>query len=102
MYYDPEELLLLLLSARRTDRSAFISEHLGTFRTVQLCKQALSEGLLVQQQDRYCVTEKGNAFIDEVNRSLGRKGIERAIARLPDVRFKPMAVNAIYLPQRPY
>ena len=85
MSYDLEDMLLLLLSIKHTDTSFFVMQHLSYGTVGELCSEALKEGLIVENRKRLHLTEDGITFIDQANNKLGRKGIDRLIAHIPDV-----------------
>lgn len=100
MSYDLESMLLLLLSIKHTNSSFFVAQHLSYGTVGELCVEALREGLIIENRKNLQLTEQGLAFIEQANDRLGRKGIERKIARLPDVVTKKISADDIYLPDR--
>lgn len=98
MSYDPEDMLFFLLSIRHSESSAFVSRHV-TGSIGSLCSQALSEGLLSERLHSLVLTDKGSDYIDDLNRKLGRKGIDKVIALVPDQRIEKISLDEIYLPQ---
>lgn len=100
MSYDLEDMLLLLLSVKHTNSSLFVVEHLSFGTVGSLCAQALQEGLIVESRKKLNLTERGVSFIKQTNDKLGRKGIDRTIARLPNVVIEKIAADDIYLPDR--
>ena len=100
MTYDPEEMLLLLLSVRHSDSSLFVSRHLTSGTSGALCAQALKDGYLFENRRKLELTERGRSFIRETNRRLGRKGIDSAIASVPNEQIDPIGIDDIYLPEK--
>ena len=99
MSYDPEDMLFFLLSIRHSESSVFVSRHVTSGNVGSLCSQALSEGLLCERLHTLQLTEKGSDYIDNLNRRLGRKGIDKVIALVPDQRIEKIGLDEIYLPQ---
>ena len=95
MSYDLEEMLFLLLSLKHTTSSSFVTEHLGA-----LCSEAIREGFIIETRKELKITDKGLAFISETNNKLNRHGIERSIARIPDVYIEKLSADAVYLPEK--
>lgn len=100
MTYDLEEMLLLLLSIKHTNSSLFVMEHLSFGVTGDLCAEAIREGLILESQKKLKLTSQGISFINQANDKLGRKGIDRAISRLPGVVIDKISADDIYLPNR--
>ena len=100
MSYDLEDMLLLLLSIKHTNSSFFVMQHLSYGTVGDLCVEALREGLIVESRKKLQLTERGLSFIEQTNDKLGRKGIERQIARMPDVVIEKISIDDIYLPDR--
>ena len=98
MSYDLEEMLFLLLSLKHTTSSSFVTEHLSF--SGALCSEAIREGFIIETRKELKITDKGLAFISETNNKLNRQGIERSIARIPDVYIEKISADAVYLPEK--
>ena len=99
MSYDPEDMLFFLLSIRHSESSAFVSRHVTSGNIGSLCSKALSEVRLSERLHSLVLTDKGSDYIDDLNRKLGRKGIDKVIALVPDQRIEKISLEEIYLPQ---
>lgn len=100
MSYDLEDMLLLLLSIKHTNSSFFVMQHLSYGTVGDLCAEAIREGLIVESRKKLQLTEQGLSFIERANDKLGRKGIDRFIAHIPDVMIEKISIDDIYLPDR--
>ncbi len=100
MSYDLENMLLLLLSIKHTQSSLFVMQHLSYGTIGNLCTEAIRGGLITETRNLFRLTDKGIAFIEQANNTLGRKGIDRAIAKIPDVRIPSISLDDIYLPSK--
>lgn len=56
--------------------------------------------MIVESRKKLQLTERGLSFIEQTNDKLGRKGVERQIARMPDVVIEKISIDDIYLPDR--
>ena len=61
---------------------------------------AIREGFIIETRKELKITDKGLAFISETNNKLNRHGIERSIARIPDVYIEKLSADAVYLPEK--
>ncbi len=95
-----EMLFLLMVIKRGADISPFLVEHLGFAGIGRMCVEALEAGLIISSGSSYQITEKGLQFISEQNDLLGRKGLDREIAKIPDALCPKISINSIYLPDR--
>ena len=93
MSYDLEEMLFLLLSLKHTTSSSFVTEHLSFSGVGALCSEAIREGFIIETRKELKITDKGLAFISETNNKLNRHGIERSIARIPDVYIEKLPAS---------
>ena len=100
MSYDLEEMLFLLLSLKHTNSSSFVTEHLSFSGVGALSSEAIREGFIIETRKELKITDKGLAFISETNNKLNRHGIERSIARIPDVYIEKISADAVYLPEK--
>ena len=100
MSYDLEEMLLLLLSIRKTQSPDFAVNQLSFNKVGSLCSEALKNGWIIEYRKKILLTEQGGLFIEQANDQLGRKGIERYIARLPEVFTEKISLTDIYLPEK--
>ena len=100
MSYDLEEMLFLLLSLKHTTSGSFVTEPLSFSGVGALCSEAIREGFIIETRKELKITDKGLAFISETNNKLNRHGIERSIARIPDVYIEKLSADAVYLPEK--
>lgn len=100
MAYDIEEMLMLLLSIKHSTFSEFVVQHLSYKTVGDLCIEALEKGFIIETRKNFHLTEDGYNFIEKMNNKLGRKGIDRQIAHLPDVTIENINLDDIYLPKK--
>ena len=95
-----EELLFLLLTIKHGGSvSHVLLSQFGFSGIGRLCVEAQNAGLIIKGEKGYQLTDKGNLYINDQNDVLGRKGLDREIAKLPDALCSQISVNAIYLPE---
>ena len=95
-----EEMLFLLLAIKHeADLSHSLLNQLGFIGVGRLCAEALKAELIVNNGKSYRLTEKGMSYLEEQNNMLGRKGLDREIAKLPGAICPQISVNSIYLPE---
>ena len=95
-----EEMLFLLLAIKHeTSFSPTLLGQLGFSGMGRLCLEALKEELIINNEKGYRLTEKGMSYIEEQNNMLGRKGLDREIAKLLGALCPQLSVNSIYLPE---
>ena len=100
MLYSTEDMLLLLISIKNNGNPEFVNNHLSFGTTGYLCAEAIKQEFIVEDRKELFLTEKGNLFIDEANKKLGRKGVDKEIAYLPNAYIKKISIDDIYLPEK--
>ena len=97
---NPDEMLFFLLSIKHGDNvSHALMDQLGFSNIGRLCIEAQRTDLIIKSEKGYQLTAKGKMYIAEQNNIMGRKGIDREIAKLPDAKCQQISVNTIYIPE---
>ena len=95
-----EEMLFLLLTIKHEVNVSYtLLSQLGFSGIGRLCVEAQNANLIIKSDKGYQLTDKGRIYINEQNDILGRKGLDREIAKLPDALCPQISVNTIYLPE---
>lgn len=96
-----EEMLSLLLSIKHAaDFSPYLIRQMGFGGIGNLCLEAVSKGYIIDEHDKYKITHDGLLYIEQTNNKLGRKGIEKKIAKMPDAIIAKLPLDSIYLPDK--
>lgn len=97
---NPDEMLFLLLTIKHgANVSPSLLSQLGFSGIGRLCVEAQKSELISKNERGYQLTDKGRQYIQDQNDSLGRKGLDREIAKLPSALCPQISVNSIYLPE---
>ena len=99
MLNSDEMLFLLLAIKHESDVSPALLNQLGFSGIGRLCVEAQKAELIIRNENSYQLTDKGRRYIEEQNDILGRKGLDREIAKLPAALCPKIALNTIYLPE---
>lgn len=95
-----DELLFLLLTIKHGGCvSHTLLSQLGFSGIGRLCVEAQNADLIIKNEKGYQLTDKGILYINAQNDILGRRGLDREIAKLPDALCPQISVNTIYLPE---
>ena len=93
-------MIFLLLSLKDTQYSDYVINHLSYGTVGELCSTAVSEGLIEEYRKEYIITAKGKKFIEEQNKLLGKKGINKFIANIPDAYCSTIEIDEVYIPDK--
>lgn len=99
MACNSEDILLLLLSIKHNGDPSFVKKYI-TFGTVgYLCSEAIKQGYIIENRKELELTDKGLLFIDEMNKQLNKKGVDKEIASLPNAYITKISIDDVYLPE---
>ena len=99
MSYNIEDMLLLLLSIKHNGEPDFVKKYI-TFGTVgYLCSEAIKQGYIIENRKELELTDKGVLFVEETNKKLNKKGVDKEIASLPNAYISKLSIDDIYLPE---
>lgn len=100
MSYTIEDMLLLLISIKNKGTPDFVEDHISFGTVGYLCSEAIKQGYIVRDRNELILVDKGLLFIEETNKKLKKKGINKEIATLPDAYGKKISIEDIYLPEK--
>jgi hypothetical protein len=64
-----------------------------------LCNYSLEKGFIIKDFKKFRITSKGEKFIDDTNRTLNRKGIEKFIVPYTKYKIAKLHIDDIYIPK---
>lgn len=97
---NPDEMLYLLQTIKHgSNVSSSLLSQLGFAGIGRLCVEAQNAELITKNEKGYQITDKGRQYIHDQNDRLGRKGLDKEIAKLPSAQCAQISVNSIYLPE---
>lgn len=97
---NPDEMLYLLQTIKHgANVSSSLLSQLGFAGIGRLCVEAQKAELIIKGEKGYRITDKGRQYIRDQNDRMGRKGLDKEIAKLPSAQCTQISVNSIYLPE---
>lgn len=100
MSYSVEDMLLLLISIKNRGTPNFVEKHISFGTVGYLCSEAIKQGYIIEDRKELGLTDKGFLFIEEANKKLNKKGVDKEISSLPNAYIKKMLIDDIYLPKK--
>lgn len=98
---DDELLLLLIQTIRVNGNTIYLLEHGYTLSGLTKDIDSLKDqGLVKNKEEKLVLTEKGEAFFNEKNKEMGRKGLYKYISRMFSSKDEPMPLNTVYVPPK--
>lgn len=100
MYSTEEELSVLLAIKHGTTSSIYLTNQIGNIKLGAICSDLIKKEYLIDENKKYHLTKKGFNHISELCEALGRKGIDKEIAKIPSSIISKISIYDIYLPKK--
>ncbi len=101
MDYDINDILLLLVSIKKTDLiSDYLFENLGSLKIAKICEFALENNYIINNNGTYSLTSEGENYIEKLNKELKKKGIDKWIVIPSNYKIDKISLEYIYLPNK--